>query len=80
MLVKGGIVFKGYYKNEDATNSTLVDGWLHTGDVAQKFADQSYSIIDRKKDIMINAAGKNLTPSLIEALILNGQLNMAKLL
>ena len=65
-LVKGGIVFKGYYKNEDATNSTLVDGWLHTGDVAQKFADQSYSIIDRKKDIMINAAGKNLTPSLIE--------------
>ena len=66
LLVKGGIVFKGYYKNEDATRAAIVDGWLHTGDVVQKFEDQSYSVVDRKKDIMINAAGKNLTPSLIE--------------
>lgn len=66
LLVKGPIVFKGYYNNEDATKSTLVDEWLHTGDVAQQLPDGSFSIVDRKKDIMINAAGKNLTPSLIE--------------
>ena len=66
LLVKGDIVFKGYYNNPDATQSTIVDGWLHTGDVATQAADGSFSIIDRKKDIMINAAGKNLTPSLIE--------------
>ncbi|MEM9429700.1 MAG: AMP-binding protein [Pseudomonadota bacterium] len=66
LLVRGGIVFKGYYGNEAATRATVVDGWLHTGDVAAAAADGSYTIIDRKKDIMINAAGKNLTPSLIE--------------
>ena len=66
LLVKGGIVFKGYYNNTEATADTVVDGWLHTGDVAESFDDGSFSIVDRKKDIMINAAGKNLTPSLIE--------------
>ena len=66
LLFKGGIVFKGYYKNPEATADTIVDGWLHTGDIAKQFADGSFAIVDRKKDIMINAAGKNLTPSLIE--------------
>ena len=66
LLVKGGIVFKSYYRNQEATKETLVDGWLHTGDIAAKHDDGSFSIIDRKKDVMINAAGKNLTPSLIE--------------
>ena len=66
LLVKGGIVFKGYYNRPDATAETIVDGWLHTGDVAEACADGSISLIDRKKDIMINAAGKNLSPSLIE--------------
>ncbi len=66
LLVKGPIVFKGYFGNHEATEKTIVDGWLHTGDVAEAFSDGSYSIVDRKKDIMINAAGKNLTPSLIE--------------
>lgn len=66
LLVKGPIVFKGYYGNEAATASTLEDGWLHTGDVAADAGDGSISIVDRKKDIMINAAGKNLAPSLIE--------------
>lgn len=66
LLVKGPIVFKGYYKNPQATAETINDGWLHTGDVAEALPDGSISIIDRKKDIMINAAGKNLTPSLIE--------------
>lgn len=66
LLVKGPIVFKGYYNNEEATQSALIDGWLHTGDIAQDAGDNSISIVDRKKDIMINAAGKNLAPSLIE--------------
>ncbi len=66
LLVKGGIVFKGYYNNPEATADTIVDGWLHTGDVAEANADGSISLIDRKKDIMINSAGKNLSPSLIE--------------
>ena len=66
LLVKGGIVFKGYYGNAEATAETIVDGWLHTGDVAEARGDGSISLIDRKKDIMINSAGKNLSPSLIE--------------
>ena len=66
LLVKSGIVFKGYYKNPEATAATVQDGWLHTGDIATAFDDGSFSIVDRKKDIIINAAGKNLSPSLIE--------------
>lgn len=66
LLVKGGIVFKGYYKNDTATAETIQDGWLHSGDIGKAHEDGSFSIVDRKKDIMINAAGKNLSPSLIE--------------
>ncbi len=66
LLVKGPLVFKGYYKNKKATSETIVDGWLCTGDIATKCADGSFSILDRKKDIMINSAGKNLSPLLIE--------------
>lgn len=66
VLFKGPTVFKGYYKNPKATAETLIDGWLHTGDVGRIEADGSLTLIDRKKDIMINAAGKNLSPSLIE--------------
>ncbi|MEM7546968.1 MAG: AMP-binding protein [Pseudomonadota bacterium] len=66
LLIRGDIVFKGYYKRNDATVDTIIDGWLHTGDVAKMHDDGSISIVDRKKDIMITAGGKNLTPSLIE--------------
>lgn len=66
LLLRGPIVFKGYYRRPDATAETIVDGWLHTGDVAEIHEDGSVSIVDRKKDIMITAGGKNLTPSLIE--------------
>ncbi len=66
VLFGGPTVFKGYYKNPKATAETIVDGWLHTGDVGRLEADGSLTLIDRKKDIMINAAGKNLSPSLIE--------------
>ncbi|MFT6273663.1 MAG: long-chain acyl-CoA synthetase [Dinoroseobacter sp.] len=66
LLVKGGIIFKGYYKNAKATAEAFDGAWLRTGDVAEAASDGSISIVDRKKDIMINAAGKNLAPSLIE--------------
>lgn len=69
VLFKGETIFKSYYKNPEATAETIVDGWLHTGDVGQLEPDGSLTLIDRKKDIMINAAGKNLSPSLIENVI-----------
>ncbi len=65
ILLKGELVFKGYYKNEEATRAAIVDGWYHTGDVAQ-WVDGNLKIIDRIKDIMITAGGKNLSPSEIE--------------
>lgn len=66
VLFKGPTVFKGYYRNPSATAETIVDGWLQTGDVGRIEPDGTLTLIDRKKDIMINAAGKNLSPSLIE--------------
>ncbi len=66
LLIKGDIVFKGYYGNPMATADTIVKGWLHTGDIAEATSDGSISIIDRKKDIIITAAGKNLAPTHIE--------------
>lgn len=66
VLFKGPTVFRGYYRNPSATAETIVDGWLHTGDVGRIEPDGTLTLIDRKKDIMINAAGKNLSPSLIE--------------
>lgn len=66
LLVRGATVFKGYYGNASATQETISrDGWLHTGDVA-RFDGDELRIIDRKKDIMITAGGKNITPSEIE--------------
>lgn len=65
LQIRGGMVFKGYYKNPEATASTIVDGWLHTGDVVEE-RDGALRIVDRLKDIMITAGGKNLTPSEIE--------------
>ncbi|MCW5652116.1 AMP-binding protein [Hydrogenophaga sp.] len=70
ILIRGDVVFRGYYKNEDATREAVdAEGWLHTGDVARWEdgpAGRELRIIDRKKDIMITAGGKNITPSEIE--------------
>jgi len=66
LLVKGDNVFKGYYKNPEATAETIVDGWLHTGDVATIDEDGYVSIVGRKKEIIITAGGKNITPVNIE--------------
>jgi long-chain acyl-CoA synthetase len=65
ILVSGEHVFKGYYKNDAETKAYIVDGWYHTGDVAEWVGDK-LRIIDRIKDIMITAGGKNLSPSEIE--------------
>ncbi len=65
LLLRGKMVFAGYYKNPEATADTIRNGWLHTGDVIQERDGQIY-IVDRMKDIMITAGGKNITPSEIE--------------
>lgn len=68
VLVRGPGVFTGYWKNQAATAESLEGGWLHTGDVAELGEDGIYRIVDRKKDIMITAGGKNIAPSEIENL------------
>lgn len=65
LLLRGDMVFAGYYKNPEATATSIQNGWLHTGDVVREEGGQ-LKIVDRLKDIMITAGGKNLTPSEIE--------------
>jgi len=66
ILVRGELVFKGYYKNEAATRESIIDSWFHTGDVGKWEDRNTLKIIDRIKDIIITAGGKNLSPSEIE--------------
>jgi long-chain acyl-CoA synthetase len=66
ILLKGPHVFLGYYKNPERTAQTVIDGWLHTGDVGRMDAEGFVTITDRMKDIIITAGGKNVTPSEIE--------------
>ena len=66
ILVRHPGVFKGYYKNEEATKEVIdEDGWLYTGDVGE-YDGEFLKIVDRKKDIIITSGGKNVSPSEIE--------------
>jgi long-chain acyl-CoA synthetase len=66
ILLRGPNIFREYWRNPEATAETLIDGWLHTGDVGEVDEDGFLSITGRKKDIIITAGGKNLTPANIE--------------
>jgi long-chain acyl-CoA synthetase len=66
ILLKGANIFRGYYKNDDASFGAVVGGWLHTGDLGSLDEDGFLSITGRKKDIIITAGGKNLTPANLE--------------
>jgi len=66
VLLRGANIFQGYYKNEKATSETLADGWLHTGDLGSVDEDGFLYITGRKKDIIITAGGKNITPANLE--------------
>jgi long-chain acyl-CoA synthetase len=69
ILVRGPGMFTGYWKNEEATKEVVSEGWFHTGDVAELMPNGHFRIIDRKKDIMVTAGGKNIAPSEIENLL-----------
>ena len=67
VLVKGHMVFKGYWNNESATNDMIdEEGWLHTGDIGALDDDGFLAITGRKKDLIITSAGKNVAPSVLE--------------
>ncbi|MEV0246772.1 AMP-dependent synthetase/ligase [Nocardia sp. NPDC050712] len=67
VLVRGKMVMRGYRNDPEKTAETIdADGWLHTGDIGTIDSDGYLSIVDRKKEIIINAAGKNMSPSNIE--------------
>ena len=66
ILMRGDHVMKGYYKNPEATNETIIDGWLYTGDVGEIDDEGFLKITGRKKEIYVTSGGKNIAPLIIE--------------
>ena len=69
ILVKGENLMLGYWNNKEATEQTIKDGWLHTGDIGEFDEDNYLKITDRKKDIIVSLGGDNIAPSKIENLL-----------
>lgn len=70
LVVKGPLVCKGYHNNPEVTTQQITDGWLHTGDLGDISEDSFISITGRKKDLIITAGGKNVSPGLLEASVM----------
>lgn len=70
LVVKGPLVCKGYHNNPGVTAQQITDGWLHTGDLGDISEDSFISITGRKKDLIITAGGKNVSPGLLEASVM----------
>ncbi len=67
VLCRGGNVFMGYFEHPDKTAETIVDGWLHSGDIGEIDDDGYLRIVDRKKELIITSGGKNISPANLEA-------------
>jgi long-chain acyl-CoA synthetase len=70
ILIRGELVMQGYWNNPAATQATIRDGWLHTGDIGAQDADGYLRITDRKKDILVMSGGDNVSPARIEGALL----------
>ena len=70
LVVKGPLVCKGYHNNPGVTAQQITDGWLHTGDLGDISEDGFISITGRKRDLIITAGGKNVSPGLLEASVM----------
>jgi long-subunit acyl-CoA synthetase (AMP-forming) len=72
VLISGSTLMLGYKDRPDLTAEAVVDGWMHTGDIGEIDADGYLRIVDRKKELLINSGGKNMSPSKIEGELKQG--------
>ena len=77
ILVRGDLVMQGYWNRPEETAETIVDAWLHTGDIGEFDPDGHLKITDRKKDIIVNSGGDNISPQRVEGM-LNAQLEVGQ--